>query len=137
MNIDKFKQQHLAILAAIDALRRLARGGVAAQAQAIAAQIIAMSGVIKLHLAVEQRYLYPAAQACGVARVARLGREYENEMHGIAGAYFDFAGRWNTPVRLAAEPEAFRSEANTVLHALYQRMRREDHDLYPAIESLA
>ena len=96
-----------------------------------------MSGLIKLHLAVEQRYLYPAAQASGVASVAQLGRAYENEMHGIAGAYLDFAGRWNTPVRLAAEPEAFRSEANTVLHALFQRMRREDHDLYPAIESLA
>lgn len=137
MNIDKFKQQHLAILAAIDDLRQLARGGVAAQAQAIAAHIVAMSGLIKLHLAVEQRYLYPAAQACGVATVARLGRQYESEMHGIAGAYLDFAGRWNTPVRLEAEPEVFRSEANTVLHALYQRMRREDHDLYPAIESLA
>ncbi len=113
MNIDKFKQQHLAILAAIDDLRQLARGGVAAQAQAIAEQIVAMSGLIKLHLAVEQRYLY---------------------MHGIAGAYLDFAGRWNTPVRLAAEPDAFRSEANTVLHALFQRMRREDHELYPAVE---
>lgn len=136
MNIDKFKQQHLAILAAIDDLRQLARGGVAAQAQAIAAQIIAMSGLIKLHLAVEQRYLYPAAQACGVATVARLGRQYESEMHGIAGVYLAFAGRWNTPVRLAAEPEAFRSEANTVLHALYQRMRREDRELYPAVEAL-
>lgn len=137
MNIDKFKQQHLAILASIDDLRQLARGGVAAQAQAIAEQIIAMSGLIKLHLAVEQRYLYPAAQACGVATVAQLGRQYENEMHGIAGAYLDFAGRWNTPVRLAAEPDAFRSEANTVLHALFQRMRREDHELYPAVETLA
>ena len=136
MNIDKFKQQHLAILAAIDDLRQLARGGVAAQAQAIAAHIVAMSGLIKLHLAVEQRYLYPAAQACGLATVARLGRQYDSEMHGIAGAYLDFAGRWNTPVRLAAEPEAFRSEANTVLHALYQRMRREDRELYPAVEAL-
>ncbi|NBV14952.1 hemerythrin domain-containing protein [Janthinobacterium sp.] len=136
MNIDKFKQQHLAILAAIDDLRQLARGGVAAQAQAIAAHIVAMSGLIKLHLAVEQRYLYPAAQACGVATVARLGRQYESEMHGIAGAYLAFAGRWNTPVRLAAQPEAFRSEANTVLHALYQRMRREDRELYPAVEAL-
>ena len=116
MNIDKFKQQHLAILASIDALRQLARGGVAAQAQAIAEQIIAMSGV---------------------AKVAQLGCQYENEMHGIAGAYLDFAGRWNTPVRLAAEPDAFRSEANTVLHALFQRMRREDHELYPAVETLA
>lgn len=136
MNIDKFKQQHLAILAAIDDLRQLARGGVATRAQAIAAQIVAMSGLIKLHLAVEQRYLYPAAQACGVASVAQLGRQYESEMDGIAGAYLAFAGRWNTPVRLAAEPDAFRGEANTVLHALYQRMRREDHDLYPAIEAL-
>jgi hypothetical protein len=39
-------------------------------------------------------------------------------------------------VRLAAQPEAFRSEANTVLHALYQRMRREDRELYPAVEAL-
>ena len=136
MNIDKFKQQHLAILAAIDGLRELARAGVVPQARAIAEQIVAMSGVIKLHLAVEQRYLYPAAQASGVASVARLGRQYESEMHGIAGAYLDFAGRWNTAARLELEPEAFRCEANSVLHALYQRMRREDHELYPAIEAL-
>lgn len=137
MNIDKFKQQHLAILAAVDALRQLARGGVAAQAQAIAGQIIAMSGLIKLHLAVEQRYLYPAAQACGVPEVAQLGRQYESEMHGIAGAYLTFAARWNSAARLEAEPEAFRSAANKVLHALCQRIRREDHELYRAIESLA
>ena len=118
MNIDKFKQQHLAILAAIDGLRELARAGVVPQARAIAEQIVAMSGVIKLHLAVEQRYLYPAAQASGVASVARLGRRYESEMHGIAGAYLDFAGRWNTAARLELEPEAFRCEANSVLHAL-------------------
>ena len=38
--------------------------------------------------------------------------------------------------RLALEPEAFRSEANTVLQALYQRMRREDTELYPAVEAI-
>ena len=136
MNIDKFKQEHVAILSAIDQLRELARSGVAMQSQAIAAQIVAMSGLIKLHLAVEQRYLYPAVQASGVAKVARLGLQYENEMQGIAGDYLAFAGRWNTAARLAQEPDAFRSEANTVLHALYQRMRREDTELYPAVEAI-
>ena len=136
MNIDKFKQEHVAILSAIDQLRELARSGVAPQSQAIAEQIVAMSGLIKLHLAVEQRYLYPAVQASGVAKVARLGLQYENEMQGIAGDYLAFAGRWNTAARLAQEPDAFRSEANTVLHALYQRMRREDTELYPAIEAI-
>ncbi|KAB8038547.1 hemerythrin domain-containing protein [Janthinobacterium aquaticum] len=137
MNIDKFKQQHLDILAAIDALRTLARAGVAGQAPAIAAQIVAMSGLIKLHLAVEQRYLYPAVQGSGMASLVRMGHRYETEMDGIAGAYLAFASRWNTALRLEAEPEQFRSEANTVLHALYQRMRREDHELYPAIEAMA
>lgn len=137
MNIDKFKQQHLDILAAIDALRTLARAGVAGQAPAIAAQIVAMSGLIKLHLAVEQRYLYPAAQASGVASLVRMGHRYETEMDDIAGAYLAFAGRWNTAARLEAEPDQFRSEANSVLQALYQRMSREDHELYPAIEAMA
>ena len=136
MNIDKFKREHLAILSAIDQLRTLARGGVEAQAQAIAEQIVAMSGLVKLHLAVEQRFLYPAVQACGVATVARLGRQYETEMQGIAGEYMAFAGRWNTAARLAQEPQAFRSEANLVLHALVQRMRREDTELYPAVEAI-
>jgi len=136
MNIDKFKQEHVAILSAIDQLRELARSGVAPQSQAIAEQIVAMSGLIKLHLAVEQRVLYPAVQACGVASVARLGRQYENDMQGIAGDYLAFAGRWNTAARLAQEPDAFRSEANLVLHALYQRMRREDTELYPAVEAI-
>ena len=136
MNIDKFKHEHVAILAAIDNLRNLARAGVARQAQAIAEQIVAMSGMIKLHLAVEQRYLYPAVQASGLASVARLGHRYETEMQGIAGDYLAFAARWNTAARLALEPEAFRSEANTVLQALYQRMRREDTELYPAVEAL-
>ena len=136
MNIDKFKQEHVAILSAIDQLRELARSGVAPQSQAIAEQIVAMSGLIKLHLAVEQRFLYPAVQACGVAKVARLGHQYETEMQGIAGDYLAFAGRWNTAARLAQEPDAFRSEANTVLHALYQRMRREDTELYPAVEAI-
>lgn len=136
MNIDRFKHEHVAILSAIDQLRTLARSGVAPQSQAIAEQIVAMSGLIKLHLAVEQRFLYPAVQACGVAKVARLGHQYETEMQGIAGDYLAFAGRWNTAARLAQEPDAFRSEANTVLHALYQRMRREDTELYPAVEAI-
>ena len=136
MNIDKFKHEHVAILAAIDNLRNLARAGVARQAQAIAEQIVAMSGMIKLHLAVEQRYLYPAVQASGVASVARMGHRYEMEMQGIAGDYLAFAARWNTPAHLELEPESFRSEANSVLHALYQRMRREDTELYPAVEAI-
>ncbi|SFM48437.1 MULTISPECIES: hemerythrin domain-containing protein [Rugamonas] len=135
MNIDKFKHQHIDILSAIGALRNLVQGGIGKNAVDIAARVVAMSGVIKLHLAVEDRVLYPTLEASGNAELARLSQHYRNDMTGIAGSYLAFAGKWNTPRLLLDEPETFRAEANQVLKTLYERMKREDREFYPAIEA--
>ncbi|MDC8756346.1 hemerythrin domain-containing protein [Janthinobacterium fluminis] len=134
MNIDKFKHQHLDILDGIAELRRLVQSGIAAHAGQIAERIVAISGVIKLHLAVEDRVLYPALQTSGNAALARMAAVYQGEMQGIARAYLAFAGTWNLAARLETQPEQFRAEANQVLKVLYERMRREDREFYPAIE---
>ena len=96
MNLDKFKHQHTDILRSIATLRALAQAGVEANASAIAQGIVAMSGTIKLHLAVEDQVLYPALQRGGNAELARLGCQYQSEMASIASAYDAFARRWNT-----------------------------------------
>src|SRR5471032_892692 len=129
MNIDKFKHQHADILSAIAGLRKLVQTGIAEHAADISARIVAMSGVIKLHLAVEDRTLYLA--------LARMSVHYRGEMDGISGAYLAFAGKWNTPRQLLEQPETFRDEANVVLKMLYERMKKEDREFYPAIESSA
>lgn len=136
MNIDKFKHQHLDILDDISALRRLVHGGIDGNAERIAARIIAMSGNIKLHLAVEDKVLYPALRGSGDAHIARMSNLYQLEMNGIVAAYMAFATKWNSPAHLLAAPELFRAEANTVLRQLYERMKKEDHEFYPAIEAL-
>lgn len=135
MNIDKFKHQHGDILGAIAALRTLVHVGIAAHAADIAHRIVAMSGIIKLHLAVEDRVLYPELEASGNASLANMSRHYRDEMSGIAGTYLAFAAKWNTPRLLEAEPELFRDEANRVLKTLYERMKKEDREFYPAIEA--
>lgn len=38
--------------------------------------------------------------------------------------------------RFPVDPEAFRHEANTVFHALFDRIQRENRELYPAAEQL-
>jgi iron-sulfur cluster repair protein YtfE (RIC family) len=136
MNIDKFKLQHIDILSAITDLRKLVQSGIANHAADIAQRIVAMSGIIKLHLAVEDRVLYPALEASGNSQLAGMGQKYRQEMDGIAGSYLNFAAKWNTPRQLAEEPEVFRDEANQVLKALYDRMKREDREFYPAIEAV-
>lgn len=136
MNIDKFKHQHLDILSAIGELRELVQSGISEHAADIAQRIVAMSGIVKLHLAVEDRLLYPALEASGNKALAGMSQRYRSEMEGIAGSYLHFAAKWNTALHLSTEPDAFRQEANHVLKALYERMKREDREFYPAIEAI-
>eukprot|EP01034_Spumella_vulgaris_P040687 gene40687-50342_t len=105
MNIDKFKHQHEDILADIAALRRLVQGGIEANAERIAARIIASN-------------------------------LYQLEMNGIVSSYLAFATTWNAAAHLQAAPEKFRTEANTVLRKVYHRIKKEDHEFYPAAEAL-
>lgn len=135
MNIDKFKHQHLEIVSAIAALRRLVKRGIQDNAAEIAKVIISMSSTIKLHLAVEDSVLYPALQRSRDPSLAHMGKQFQHEMTSIALAYLDFARHWNTPTSVSLHPERFRAEANSVLRVLHERMRKEDSAFYPAIEA--
>ena len=134
MNIDKFKHQHEEILDAISSLRTLVQTGIASHAAEIAQRIIAISSIIKLHLAVEDRFLYPTLEDSDDRTLKQMGRLYRDEMQTISKAYIAFAVKWNTPSPLMEQPEQFRSEANVVLKLLHDRIKREDRDFYPAIE---
>ena len=135
MNIDRFKHEHLDILAGIAELRRLTHAGVTDHAADIARRIVAMSSTIKLHLAVEDRVLYPALRNGSDPGLARLGAQFQQEMGAIASAYMAFARRWNTADGVKQNPEGFRADANAVLRTVYERMQREDRDFYPRIEA--
>jgi hypothetical protein len=135
MNIDKFKHQHTDILRRIATLRDLAHAGVAQNAAAIAEGIVAMSAVIKLHLAVEDQALYPALQRGGDETLARLGQRFQSDMGPIATAFDAFARCWNTAQRLRADEAGFRAAANDVLRRVHERMRREDREFYPRVEA--
>jgi len=135
MNIDKFKHQHVDILECIAALRKATQAGIDENAAEIARLIVSMSSTIKLHLAVEDQFLYPALQSVGNAALSRMGKKFQEEMGAIASAYMGFAGRWNQAANVAADPEGFRSHANTVLKVIYGRMQKENTVFYPAIEA--
>ena len=135
MQIDKLKHQHRDIKQRIAALRDLTRAGVEDNAEAIALDIVAMSALIKLHLAVEDQVLYPALQADRQSDLAQLAQHYQSDMVPIAAAYDAFARRWNTSQRVRENVVEFRDDANLVLRKLHERMLREDREFYPQIEA--
>lgn len=136
MNIEKFKHQHVDILGSIDTLRSLVKAGVANNATEIARLIVTMSSTIKLHLAVEDRALYPALLRCTDVDLARMGQRYQQEMGSIARAYDGFARRWNRPESVRRAERDFQDDANRVLRMVHERMQRENRDFYPRIEAL-
>lgn len=136
MNMDRYHRDHSTILDQIGALRSLSRAGVGANAAEIARRIVDTASLIKFHLAAEDQVLYPQLAKSGQPEVARLSTRYQQEMHGLAAAFGEFVVRWRVPARLEADPDGFRRDANTVLKALYERLRREDEELYPAAAQL-
>lgn len=136
MNIDKFKRQHIEIIEHITALRNFSKEGISENATKIAALIIAMSSIIKLHLAVEDQLLYPALQRGENSALAKMGKRFQDEMTTIASTYMDFARKWNHASNVSRDPQGFRSDANKVLKILHDRMHRENNDFYPIIETL-
>ncbi|MGE8547777.1 MAG: hemerythrin domain-containing protein [Alcaligenes sp.] len=136
MDLSSFKHQHVQILAGIAALRRFAHAGIAENAERIARQVVELSSIIKMHLAVEDKVLYPSLQRSGNAELARLGQAYQDDMQALAASYLGFSRRWNTAQAVARQPELFRSDANTVLRRLHERMRQENTDFYPVVEAM-
>lgn len=136
MNIDHFKGQHVRIMAGIDTLRRLSHQGIEDRAGDIADQLSALSKVVTQHLAIEDRVLYPSVERGTDANLAAMSHAYQDDMKGIATAFIGFARHWSDPTRIALQPEVFRAEANTVLKSVHQRIVRENHEFYPAIEAM-
>jgi hemerythrin-like domain-containing protein len=135
MDLQKLKQEHTEILTNVAALRKLAQSGIRENAMAISAQIIKMSALIKLHLAVEDSVLYPALQKGSNAALAGMAKQYQGEMANIASTYINFARRWNTGTTVADDPEGFRQDANQVLKVLHERVQKENTEFYPAVEA--
>jgi len=131
MNIDKFTDEHVLILRAVTDLKALAKDGIGQNADAIAKSIVRMSSSIKLHLAAEDRYVYPTLANSSDPAIAKLGTQFQQEMGGIAAAYVEFAGKWNTAPNVAADPEGFKDHANAIFKALHERIQRENKELYP------
>ncbi|HKR76094.1 MAG TPA: hemerythrin domain-containing protein [Rhodanobacter sp.] len=136
MDIERFKREHVDLLAAVTSLRGLVQHGVGEQAEAIHRQLAAMSSAIKLHLAAEDRVLYPALMKAADPAVAQAGRQFQEEMGGLAATYLAFATRWNLTGKIAADPQGFRDDANGVFKALHLRVQRENRELYPLAERL-
>lgn len=134
MDTTRLKEHHAQILTSISKLRKMAHAGIAENATAIAEELKALGRIVVMHLAAEDRVLYPSLSKQPNAKLAQMSRQYQEEMGGLANELQTFIRRWIRVNELAHHPEEFRSEANQVLAAAHARIQRENREFYPMVE---
>jgi hypothetical protein len=131
MNIDPFTQQHAEIQRCMQKLRRLSYGGIAINADQIAALIIAMRAVIKLYLAVDDRALYPSHGE----KIQPNAPQLHAEMRRLARSVEKFSAKWNTAQKLRSNEESFKFDSGIVLRRLRAWTRCDRVDDFLETES--
>lgn len=98
--------------------------------------IAKLTGLLRVHFALEDRTLYPLMIRSTHDGAAATARAFQDEMGGLAGVYLDFAERWATSAKIGADFARFQREARAVFAALGDRITRENEELYPLADAI-
>jgi hemerythrin HHE cation binding domain-containing protein len=92
-----------------------------------------LSGILKVHLAMEDRSLYPNLVNHRDVALRTLAVRFLDERATIWQKYDEYKARWHTTAAIEAGPDAFIDETRKILGMLWNRMKMEDDVLHPEI----
>lgn len=134
---DNFRKQHVEIMNFAREINGLLADPLSEAAAAeIRPMLSKLAGLVSLHLAMEDKTLYPAMVNHSDAATRATATRYSNEMGSLASAFGDYVGNWRTTAQMRAEPARFATESKAVFNALSKRIHHENVELYPLFDKL-
>lgn len=135
MQTDKFKTQHQDMLQVVgDIAKHIQANTVPDNAAEIASNLAKLSGKIGIHLAMEDKSLYPRMIESGNPEAAQKAQQFQSEMGGLAEAFTTYKTKWVSPSKIAEDAATFAQETQGIVKALGDRIKREESELYPLAE---
>jgi hemerythrin-like domain-containing protein len=98
----------------------------------MAAQRWRLNHLLSVHLAKEDKHLYPMLKRAADREIAALATEMEAEMGNLAAQFLAYSRRWDAKA-MTEDWSGFCTDTLRVMQALRQRIRREERDLYPRV----
>lgn len=134
---DSFRSQHGEILQMVKEIAPLLNLAQLAQdAGAVRGMLTKLAGKLSVHLAMEDKSLYPLMLANGDPRVKGTAQRFSDEMGGIKQVFEQYSKKWPTPSAIQGNPEAFVKETKGLFDALGKRITRENNELYPLYDGM-
>lgn len=128
---DKFRAQHGELLNVAKAMGDLLQADrLRRDATEVRHLLSVLHGKLSVHLAMEDKSLYPRLLSHHDGDIRATTQKYIDEMGSLAGAFKAYVGKWPTPSAIQANPEAFIAETSGVFDALGKRIVQENKELY-------
>jgi hypothetical protein len=135
MNTQKYQEQHRELLAAAGSLSGLLVQSDLEKDGGPARMILGeMAGKLTVHLAMEDKVLYPTLLNSGRAEASALAQKYLEEMGGIKAAFAAYLAAWPSGAVIQKDAAGFIAQTKGILAALGKRIEAEEKHLYPAAE---
>ena len=133
---DNFRRQHQEILDIVGEMHgRLKPEQAAADPKALRSLLSALAGKLTLHLAMEDKALYPRPVERDFENSRAIANAFSQEMGGLAQAFASYNQKWQATA-IGADPSGFVRETQDVFAALGRRIGRENKELYPLADRM-
>jgi hypothetical protein len=129
---DNYRRQHREIVLCLENLARLLdEASLKKNSHEARSTLAALAGMVKVHLAGEDKALYPRLQASRDANTKALASAFAAELGGLGQAFGGYVGRFSTADAISSRAAQFVSETNAIREALVGRIAKEESQLYP------
>ena len=133
----RYRAQHAELFALVTQITPLLDdANLGKKAAEIRSLISSLAGKLSIHLAMEDKRLYPKLIAHSNPDVRALATHYSEEMGSLSDDFTKFNQCWLTAALIEKDPVTFVGEMKFVLTALQTRIDKEDNRLYKLVDNL-
>jgi hemerythrin-like domain-containing protein len=134
---ERYRQQHAELATIVTELEReLDATRLGADASNARRLLSSLTGKLTLHLAAEDKHLYPELARSTDDNLKRMASKFAQDMAPIAKAYTEYVNKWPSPTAIKGNPAAFITESKAVINVLKGRIKKENTELYPLADSV-
>lgn len=102
--------------------------------QELCKQLANLSGKLKVHLVMEDQFLYPKLIASDNTAIKDLAKQYSSEMGSIRGEFEKYISTWLSFKAVSDAPDRFIFETRKIFDTLSERINKEGKELYALAE---
>jgi hypothetical protein len=134
---DVLKSQHETILQLVLQIEQNLNPAVLSQKADKVNELLALlTRRLTLHLAMEDKALYPLLITDQDEKIRRITIKFIDEMGGLADLFKTYAAKWNSTEHIQKRAVEFCEESEAIFLFLRNRIRREEAELYPLAGNL-